>query len=137
MSDKVYRDMLDVINSRFSGIPAVDIPEFYSMTKVLFTPEEAEINNAMPQGSFTTEALAQIMGKPETELATQLKTMAEKGLCSCFVKDGVRVFRGFGFVIGMFDDLFGYGRITNSKAINKWWKLNNPTRGVDSNQGRK
>jgi reductive dehalogenase len=35
------------------------------------------------------------------------------------------------------DDLFGYGRITNGKEINKWWDLNNPTRGVDSNQGKK
>ncbi|MCP4753896.1 MAG: reductive dehalogenase [Proteobacteria bacterium] len=35
------------------------------------------------------------------------------------------------------DDLFGYGRITNGKAIDKWWDLDNPTRGVNSNQGRK
>ncbi|MCP4756129.1 MAG: reductive dehalogenase [Proteobacteria bacterium] len=35
------------------------------------------------------------------------------------------------------DDLFGYGRISDAKAINKWWDLNHPTRGVNSSQGRK
>ncbi|MBW1849539.1 MAG: reductive dehalogenase, partial [Deltaproteobacteria bacterium] len=44
---------------------------------------------------------------------------------------------GLGKVLVKLDDLFGYGRITNGKQINKWWKLNNLTRGVDSNQGRK
>ncbi len=34
------------------------------------------------------------------------------------------------------DDLFGYGQITNGKVIDEWWDLNNPTRGVNSNQGR-
>jgi hypothetical protein len=35
------------------------------------------------------------------------------------------------------DDLFGYGRITSGKAINKWWDLNIPIRGINSDQGRK
>ena len=35
------------------------------------------------------------------------------------------------------DDLFGYGRKTNGNDIDKWWDLKNPTRGVNSNQGRR
>lgn len=44
---------------------------------------------------------------------------------------------GLGKLWVKLDDLFGYGRITDGNAINKWWELNNPTRGVNSNQGRK
>ncbi len=35
------------------------------------------------------------------------------------------------------DDLFGYGQVTKGDEINKWWDLENPIRGIDSNQGRK
>lgn len=35
------------------------------------------------------------------------------------------------------DDLFGYGRKTNGRDINKWWDQKNPTRGINSNQGRR
>ena len=113
MSDKVYQDMIDVMNKRGSAIGAVDIPEFYSLVKVLFTPEEAEINNAMPRGAFTAEALARIMGKPEAELATQLKAMADKGLCISYVKDGARVFRSAPFVPGIFEFVFYRGTSTD------------------------
>lgn len=42
---------------------------------------------------------------------------------------------GVGKVLTKLDDLFGYGRITNGKKIERWWRLKNPTRGVDSRQG--
>jgi reductive dehalogenase len=44
---------------------------------------------------------------------------------------------GLGKLWVILDDLFGYGQITNSKDIDKWWHLKNPIRGVNSNQGRK
>ncbi len=44
---------------------------------------------------------------------------------------------GLGKLLVKLDDLFGYGRITNGKEIKRWWDLNNPIRGIDSNQGRK
>ena len=43
---------------------------------------------------------------------------------------------GLGKLLVKLDDLFGYGRITNGREIDRWWELNNPTRGVDSNQGK-
>ncbi len=44
---------------------------------------------------------------------------------------------GLGKLLVKLDDLFGYGRVTSGKAINNWWNLKNPTRGINSNQGRK
>ena len=40
------------------------------------------------------------------------------------------------FMVKM-DDLFGYGRITDGRSIRKWWDMDLPTRGVDSQQGRR
>ncbi len=34
------------------------------------------------------------------------------------------------------DDLFGYGLVTDPKQMEEWWDYHNPTRGVDSRQGR-
>ena len=44
---------------------------------------------------------------------------------------------GLGKLWVTLDDLLGYGRITDGRDINKWWDLKNPTRGVNSNQGRR
>jgi reductive dehalogenase len=44
---------------------------------------------------------------------------------------------GLGKLLVKLDDLFGYGRVTSGKAINNWWNLKNPTRGINSNQGGK
>ena len=44
---------------------------------------------------------------------------------------------GLGKLLVKLDDLFGYGRITNGRDINKWWDMKKPTRGINSNQGRR
>ena len=50
MSQGIYKDLLEVMKKRGGGYAGMDIPEFYAMAEVLFTPEEAEVNNAMPRG---------------------------------------------------------------------------------------
>jgi Pyruvate/2-oxoacid:ferredoxin oxidoreductase delta subunit len=91
----------------------MDIPEFYRVAKALFTPEEAEINNAMPQGSFSAEDLAKTMGGDVTELEMKLKQMADKGLCNTFVKGDQRLFRAAPFVPGIFEFVFMSGGTTD------------------------
>ncbi len=112
MSDQVYRDMIDVMNKRGALFGGMDIPEFYRMAKALFTPEEAEINNAMPRGAFTASDLADKMGRDETEMAARLKSMAEKGLCVSYLKDGTRLFRAAPFMPGIFEFVFYRGKDT-------------------------
>ncbi|MEE9152063.1 MAG: hypothetical protein V3U20_09565, partial [Thermoplasmata archaeon] len=58
MSQEVYRQLLEVMKKRGGGYPGMDIPEFYELVEELFTPEEAEVNNAMPRGPFTAKDMA-------------------------------------------------------------------------------
>jgi len=113
MSDQVYKDMIDVMNKRSGVFGGMDIPEFYRVVKALFTPEEAEINNAMPKRIFTAAEMASQMGKDEAEMATTLKSMADKGLCHSHLKDGARVFRAVPFVPGIFEFVFYRGTTTD------------------------
>lgn len=66
------------------------IPEFDEMVRVLFTPEEAECSNAMPQGSCLPGAIARATGRSEVEVAAILEGMADKGLIMSFVKERMR-----------------------------------------------
>ena len=52
MNKEVYKQLLEVMKKRGGGYAGADIPEFYKMVEVLFTPEEAAVNNAMPEGRF-------------------------------------------------------------------------------------
>ena len=135
MSDQIYKDMIDVMNARSAIFGGMDIPEFYPMVKELFTPEEAEINNAMPaKGTFTAADLAETMGRDAAELATKLKDMADKGLCVSFEKDGGRVFRAPPFMPGIFEFVFFRGTDTDrdkklAKLIYDYkeaWQVNSP-----------
>ena len=135
MNDQVYKNMIEVMNSRGGAIGGMDVPEFYTVVKALFTPEEAEINNAMPRGTFAAEALAGEMGKDKAEMETTLKNMADKGLCVSYVKDGVRLFRAAPFVPGIFEFVFYRGTATErdkelARQIHDYeeaWRLKSPT----------
>jgi len=48
----------------------VEIPEFYAMVEELFTPQEAEVNNAMPRKPFSAAELAGEMNRDESEIKT-------------------------------------------------------------------
>jgi len=41
--------MLDVMTKRGGSYAGMDIPEFYALVQELFTPDEAELNNALPR----------------------------------------------------------------------------------------
>ena len=60
MSEEVYRQLRETMARRDNLGWNMDIPEFYEMVKVLFTPEEAEVSIAMPLGSFPPSAIAKI-----------------------------------------------------------------------------
>ena len=66
---EVYRQLPTVMKKRGGGYSGMDIPEFYAMAKELFTPEEAEVNNAMPRGPFKDKDLALgEMGREEVQM---------------------------------------------------------------------
>ena len=91
MSQEVYRKLLEVMKKR--GDSGMDIPEFYEMVEELFTPEEAEINNSMPEGFFTAKDMAKQMNRDETEIEEALEAMANKGLCMALNIDGTQLYQ--------------------------------------------
>lgn len=113
MTEQVYKDLLEVMKSRRGGFAGMDIPEFFELVEELFTPQEAEVNNALTRKPATAADIAKALGRDEGELQTILEEMADKGLCMTFVKDGVRLYQGAPFMPGIFEYQFMPGRITD------------------------
>ncbi|UCH23723.1 MAG: 4Fe-4S binding protein [Deltaproteobacteria bacterium] len=113
MTEQVYKDLLEVMKSRRGGFAGIDIPEFFELVEELFTPQEAEVNNALTRKPVTAADIAKALGRDEGELQTILEEMADKGLCMTFVKDGVRLYQGAPFMPGIFEYQFMPGRITD------------------------
>lgn len=113
MTEQVYRELCETMAKRGGRYPGRDIPEFFDLVKVLFTPEEAEVSNAMPRGVSTAAMVAEAMGKDEVEVAQTLEQMADKGLCFSIQQEGTRYYGGPPFVPGIFEYQFMRGTTTD------------------------
>ena len=112
MKPDVYKQLFEVMKNRRGSYTGMDIPEFYTLVQELFTPEEAEVNNAMTKKPSTAQDIAKALGKPENDVVATLETMADRGLCKTFLKDGVRYYQGEPFMPGIFEYQFMPGRVT-------------------------
>lgn len=113
MADRgVYRQLLEVMKKRGGGYSGMDIPAFYGLVEELFTPEEAEVNNAFPRGPTTAPDLARAMGRDPTEMERILEGMADKGLCMALKGPGVTFYQGARFMPGILEFQFMPGRAT-------------------------
>src|SRR4030042_534064 len=112
MEAQVYKDMLDVMTKRGGPYTGVDIPEFYALVQELFTPGEAELNNALPRNPVTAAEIAKEKGKNETEATALLEGMANKGLCVAFRSEGKSYYQAASFIPGIFEFQFMGGRAT-------------------------
>lgn len=112
MTHQVYKDMLDVMKKRGGAYSGMDIPEFYAMVEALFTPEEAELNNAMPRGPFTAADMAKNTGKAEAEVRDTLEAMAGKGLCLALAVEGTVYYQSARLMPGILEFQFMPGRTT-------------------------
>lgn len=110
MVQQVYKELYEVMKNRRGPYTGIDIPEFYDMVEELFTPLEAEVNNAMPRKPVTAAELAAEMDRDESEIKAILETMADKGLCRTYLKDDVRLFQGEPFMPGIFEYQFMSGQ---------------------------
>ncbi|MBT7086442.1 MAG: 4Fe-4S binding protein, partial [Desulfobacterales bacterium] len=110
---EVYKQLVETMKKRGGTYPGMDIPEFYSMAKELFTPEEAAISNAMPKGLFAIDMIMPEAGKSEEELAKILDEMADKGLCFTAEVEGRRLYGGPPFVPGIMEQQFMRGTATD------------------------
>jgi len=112
MKPDVYKQLFEVMKNRRGPYTGIDIPEFYPLVQALFTPEEAEVNNAMPRKPATANDIAKELGKPENDIIPTLETMSDRGLCKTFLKDDVRYYQGEPFMPGIFEYQFISGQAT-------------------------
>ena len=112
MESRVYKDMLDVMTKRGGPYAGMDIPEFYALVQELFTPEEAELNNALPRNPVTAAEIAKEKGKNEAEVTALLEGMANKGLCVAFHSEGKTYYQAAAFMPGIFEFQFMGGKAT-------------------------
>ena len=103
MSQEVYTQLLDVMKNRGGPYAGSDIPEFFEMVEVMFTPEEAEVNNAMPQGPFTAANLSKQMGRDEGEISSILEGMANNGLCMAMKMEETNYYMAAPFMPGILE----------------------------------
>ena len=87
--------------------------EFFELVETLFTPEEAEVNNAMPKGPVTAKDMAILMDKKESDIQIILEAMADKGLCSAVKRDTIQYYTAVPFMPGIFEYQFMPGRTTD------------------------
>ena len=120
MAKEVYHKLLEVMKKRGGDFAGMDIPEFYQMAEALFTPEEAEINNAMPRGPFTTQSLAAEMGREAGETEAILEAMADKGLCVALAMDGTQIYQSARFMPGILEFQFMPGKTSDRDKKNAW-----------------
>lgn len=113
MTQQVYRNLLEVMKKRGGDFSGMDIPEFFAMVEEMFTPQEAEVNNAMPRGPFTAAQLAEQMGRDASEIAAILETMADKGLCMALSLDGTTYYQSARFMPGILEFQFMPGTRTD------------------------
>jgi len=111
-TQEVYRQLLEVMKKRGGGYPGMDIPEFFELVEELFTPEEAEVNNAMPKTPFTAKDLAKQMGRDVAEIEPVLESMANKGLCMAVRMNGVQFYQSARFMPGILEFQFMPGKST-------------------------
>jgi Pyruvate/2-oxoacid:ferredoxin oxidoreductase delta subunit len=106
MKSKVYQDLLAVMQMRRGPYAGLDIPEFFALVEELFTPEEAEVNNALSTQPVTIEQIAHKLKCDPVRISPLLEAMADKGLCATFIMDGQRIFKGLRFMPGIFEYQF-------------------------------
>jgi Pyruvate/2-oxoacid:ferredoxin oxidoreductase delta subunit len=76
----------------------------------LFTPREAEVNNAMSRKPATAAGIAAEMGEAQEDVEPVLEKMADKGLCKTFRREGIRYYQGEIFMPGIFEYQFISGQ---------------------------
>jgi Pyruvate/2-oxoacid:ferredoxin oxidoreductase delta subunit len=106
MKPAVYQELLAVMQSRRGPYAGLDIPEFFNLVEELFSPEEAQVNNAFGKQPETLEQMSLKLGWDVNKLQPILECMADKGLCATYVMQGQRVFKGLPFMPGIFEYLF-------------------------------
>ena len=151
MTEEIYEKLAGALNARSMTYPSVPCPEFYAFAREIFTPEQAEIASSMPLRGVTSEELAAIMKRADTEyLQNRLDDMARAGTVRVKEMDGTKYYELLPLVPGIIELQFMHGRVDEHtkrlaqlmKSYGKALKniiMTAPTQlpGVDTSRARK
>jgi ferredoxin len=113
MQEPVYDKLIEALNMRGGGLPAIKCPEFYAILDELFTPEEGAIASQMPMNLVSAADLAAEIGRDPGEVERLLEGMADKGLVSTDERGGVMEYNLMQMLPGIFEMQFVRGEVND------------------------
>jgi Pyruvate/2-oxoacid:ferredoxin oxidoreductase delta subunit len=113
MSEPIYRELLGVMKSRGGPYAGMDVPEFFALVEELFSPAEAEVNNALSRKPSSAEDVAAGITRKVDDVRKILESMADKGLCGVSTASGTALYQGLPFMPGIFEFHFMAGEETD------------------------
>ena len=111
MPEPVHDKLIEALNMRGGGLPAIKCPEFYAILDELFTPEEGAIASQMPMNPVSAADLAAELGRDPGEVERLLEDMANKGLVSSDESGGVMEYNLMQMLPGIFEMQFVRGEV--------------------------
>ena len=103
MGNDIYERLRGFLDTLPTGFPSTPTGVELRILKKLFTPEEAELTMNLRSEPEALSQIAARLGKNESELASKLEDMAQKGLIFR-VRQGDRVqYQAFQFMIGIYE----------------------------------
>ena len=113
MQEPVYDKLIEALNMRGGGLPAIKCPEFYAILDELFTPEEGALASQMPMNLVSAADLAAEIGRDPGEVERLLEGMANKGLVSTDERGGVMEYNLMQMLPGIFEMQFVKGEVND------------------------
>ncbi|NPV91913.1 MAG: 4Fe-4S binding protein [Firmicutes bacterium] len=99
----VYERLREKLDGLAKGFPATESGYELEYVKGYFTPEEAELFNAMPDGFQTPGEFAAVSGDDPGVIAEKMAEMAKKGLLFRVHDDGVTRYRTIPVIHGIME----------------------------------
>ncbi|MCP4751069.1 MAG: 4Fe-4S dicluster domain-containing protein [Proteobacteria bacterium] len=103
MSEDVYTRLREFMDTLPAGYPATDSGVEIKILKKLYTPEQAEITMKLTEEPEEVAAIAARIGRDESELASKLEEMAQKGIIFRVREGDKKLYRAFQFIVGIYE----------------------------------
>jgi Na+-translocating ferredoxin:NAD+ oxidoreductase subunit B len=123
MDQLTYEKLVDAIQRRGGGVPAVKCQDLYDILDLLFTEEEAKLAIIMPNTPVSADMLAGEAGCSTEQVSKSLEAMARKGLIFSMKYEDKRYYVLFPLVPGMMENQLITGAVDErTKKIARLFK---------------
>lgn len=112
MDKALLKRLCDNLNIRGGSLPALPIPEMFTLLEALFSEEEADIASCMPATAVSLQDLANSLSRPAEAVYPHLEAMADKGIVATRKKDEVVLYKLLPVMPGIFEFQFMRGGTT-------------------------